>query len=99
MIVNRSASSPCLHQGPGQVRVPIDAHGGWNSISKSLAQGVPIICWPMSHGDQFTDAVVLSSGEEPLAFELLQVCYPIPIPSLPLTSPFSFSLKFVGETC
>jgi hypothetical protein len=48
-------------------------HAGWNSISESLAQGVPMICWPMSHGDQFMDAALLSTREEPVAFELLQI--------------------------
>ena len=47
-------------------------HGGFNSISESLAQGVPMICWPMSHGDQFMDAAMLSTRDEPVAFELLQ---------------------------
>lgn len=48
-------------------------HAGWNSVSESLAQGVPIIAWPMSHGDQFMNAALLSTRDEPLAFELLQV--------------------------
>jgi hypothetical protein len=47
-------------------------HGGWNSISEALVQGVPMVCWPMSHGDQFMDAAVLSTREEKLGFELLQ---------------------------
>jgi hypothetical protein len=47
-------------------------HAGWNSISESLAQGVPLICWPMSHSDQFMNAALLSTRDEPIAFELLQ---------------------------
>jgi UDP-glucoronosyl and UDP-glucosyl transferase len=47
-------------------------HAGWNSVSEALVQGKPMICWPISHGDQFMDSAVLSTRDEPLAFELLQ---------------------------
>ncbi|MCJ1438144.1 hypothetical protein MMC27_007531 [Xylographa pallens] len=49
------------------------SHGGWNSISESLAQGVPLIVWPLSQSDQAINAAMLSTRERPVAFELLQI--------------------------
>ncbi|MCJ1287081.1 hypothetical protein MMC26_006429 [Xylographa opegraphella] len=48
------------------------SHGGWNSISESLAQGVPLIAWPLSQSDQAINAAMLATGERPVAFELMQ---------------------------
>ncbi|KAJ7699425.1 hypothetical protein B0H14DRAFT_3653065 [Mycena olivaceomarginata] len=47
-------------------------HGGFNSISESLAEGVPLIVWPVG-GEQPVNAAFLSSGPDPVAFELLQI--------------------------
>ncbi|MCJ1398745.1 hypothetical protein MMC11_001946 [Xylographa trunciseda] len=49
------------------------SHGGWNSISESLAQGVPMIVWPLSQSDQAINAAMLATGERPVAFELMQI--------------------------
>ncbi|KAJ7436856.1 hypothetical protein FB451DRAFT_1453522 [Mycena latifolia] len=46
-------------------------HGGWNSISESLSQGVPLIVWPTT-GEQPINAALLSSGTYPVAIELMQ---------------------------
>jgi hypothetical protein len=43
-----------------------------SSISESLSQGVPLILWPLG-GEQAVNAALLSSGQNPLAIELLQV--------------------------
>ncbi|KAK4687104.1 hypothetical protein P7C73_g3015, partial [Tremellales sp. Uapishka_1] len=48
-------------------------HCGWNSISESLAAGVPMIGWPLAHSDQAVNAALLSTREKKLAFELLQI--------------------------
>ncbi|KAJ7450898.1 hypothetical protein FB451DRAFT_1410211 [Mycena latifolia] len=47
-------------------------HGGWNSISESLCQGVPLIVWP-TNAEQPVNAALLSSGPNPVAIELIQV--------------------------
>ncbi|KAJ7780422.1 hypothetical protein B0H14DRAFT_2538394 [Mycena olivaceomarginata] len=47
-------------------------HGGFNSISESLAEGVPLIVWPIG-GEQPINAAFLSSDPNPVAFELLQI--------------------------
>ncbi|KAJ6569786.1 hypothetical protein DFH09DRAFT_429694 [Mycena vulgaris] len=47
-------------------------HGGFNSISESLSQGVPLIVWP-TIAEQPMNAALLSSEPNPVAFELLQI--------------------------
>ncbi|KAJ7810980.1 hypothetical protein B0H14DRAFT_3756020 [Mycena olivaceomarginata] len=47
-------------------------HGGFNSISESLAEGVPLIVWPVG-GEQPVNAAFLSSDPNPVVFELLQI--------------------------
>lgn len=48
-------------------------HAGWNSISESLAQGVPMIVWPLVQSDQPVNAALLATREKPLAFEVMQI--------------------------
>ncbi|KAJ6569765.1 hypothetical protein DFH09DRAFT_1154726 [Mycena vulgaris] len=47
-------------------------HGGFNSISESLSQGIPLIVWP-TNAEQPINAALLSSEPNPVAFELLQI--------------------------
>ncbi|KAJ7436042.1 hypothetical protein FB451DRAFT_1108995 [Mycena latifolia] len=47
-------------------------HGGWNSTSESLLQGIPLIMWP-TNAEQPVNAALLSSGARPVAIELMQV--------------------------
>ncbi|KAJ7464585.1 hypothetical protein FB451DRAFT_1490106 [Mycena latifolia] len=47
-------------------------HGGYNSISESLSQGIPLIVWPVT-GEAPINAALLSSGPNPVAIELMQV--------------------------
>ncbi|KAJ6480046.1 hypothetical protein DFH09DRAFT_1214751, partial [Mycena vulgaris] len=47
-------------------------HGGFNSISESLSQGIPLIVWPTT-AEQPINAALLSSEPNPVAFELLQI--------------------------
>lgn len=53
-------------------------HGGWNSITESIAQGVPMIMWPLVQCDQAINAANLSTREHPVAFELLQASHYCP---------------------
>ncbi|KAK4696421.1 hypothetical protein P7C70_g8385, partial [Phenoliferia sp. Uapishka_3] len=48
------------------------SHGGWNSITESVSQGIPLIIWP-ANAEQPINAAVLSNQPNPVAFELLQV--------------------------
>ncbi|KAJ7092893.1 hypothetical protein B0H15DRAFT_776933, partial [Mycena belliarum] len=57
-------------------------HGGFNSVSESLSQGIPLIVWP-TNAEQPVNAALLSSGDDAVAFELVQVrCGPGLAPSL-----------------
>ncbi|KAJ7751883.1 hypothetical protein DFH07DRAFT_825790 [Mycena maculata] len=47
-------------------------HGGFNSITESLSQGIPLIVWP-TNAEQPINAALLSSEPNPVAIELLQV--------------------------
>jgi hypothetical protein len=47
-------------------------HGGFNSVSESLTQGIPLIIWPVG-GEQPINAAFLSAEPSPLAIELFQV--------------------------
>ncbi|KAJ7700410.1 hypothetical protein B0H17DRAFT_1195811 [Mycena rosella] len=46
-------------------------HGGFNSVSESLSQGIPLIMWPTT-AEQPVNATLLSSGANPVAFELVR---------------------------
>ena len=48
-------------------------HGGWNSVSESLVQGIPLILWPLQQTDQAINSALLSTRKNALGFELLQV--------------------------
>ncbi|QRV81802.1 glycosyltransferase family 1 protein [Ceratobasidium sp. AG-Ba] len=47
------------------------SHGGWNSVTESLAQGVPMLFWPLA-GEQPTNAIQTAS-QHGCGYELLQV--------------------------
>ncbi|KAF8208975.1 hypothetical protein K438DRAFT_1960692 [Mycena galopus ATCC 62051] len=47
-------------------------HGGFNSITESLSQGIPLIVWP-TNGEQPVNAALISAGPNPVAIELVQV--------------------------
>ncbi|KAK2743136.1 indole-3-acetate beta-glucosyltransferase [Colletotrichum kahawae] len=49
------------------------AHGGFNSTVESLVQGIPLIGWPLAPGDNAINTAVVSTGKEPVAFEVMQV--------------------------
>ncbi|KAJ7174033.1 hypothetical protein C8R43DRAFT_634784 [Mycena crocata] len=47
-------------------------HGGYNSVTESLSQGIPLIVWPAG-AEQPTIAAFFSSEPNPVAIELMQV--------------------------
>ncbi|KAJ7302757.1 hypothetical protein DFH08DRAFT_977602 [Mycena albidolilacea] len=47
-------------------------HGGFNSVSESLTQGIPLIIWPVG-AEQPINAAFLSAEPSPVAIELFQV--------------------------
>ncbi|KAJ7480732.1 hypothetical protein FB451DRAFT_1394803 [Mycena latifolia] len=47
-------------------------HGGYNSTSEALSQGIPLIVWP-TMAEQPLNAALLSSGPNPVAIELMQI--------------------------
>ncbi|KAJ7136275.1 hypothetical protein C8R46DRAFT_615007 [Mycena filopes] len=47
-------------------------HGGFNSMTEALTQGVPLIIWPTG-AEQPVNAALLSAAPYPVAIELLQV--------------------------
>ncbi|KAJ7035952.1 glucosyltransferase [Mycena alexandri] len=47
-------------------------HGGFNSMTEALIQGIPLIIWPTS-AEQPVNAALLSADPHPVAIELLQV--------------------------
>ncbi|KAF7343212.1 hypothetical protein MVEN_01752500 [Mycena venus] len=47
-------------------------HGGFNSVTESLTQGIPLIVWPVG-GEQPVNAAFLSAGPNPVAIELFQI--------------------------
>ncbi|KAJ7141551.1 hypothetical protein C8R46DRAFT_1200689 [Mycena filopes] len=46
-------------------------HGGFNSITEALTQGIPLIIWPTG-AEQPVNAALLSAAPHPVAIELLQ---------------------------
>ncbi|KAJ7915910.1 hypothetical protein B0H13DRAFT_1999169 [Mycena leptocephala] len=48
-------------------------HGGFNSVTESFTQGIPLIIWPVG-AEQPINAAMLSTGPTPVAIELFQVC-------------------------
>ncbi|KAJ7101525.1 hypothetical protein B0H15DRAFT_413634 [Mycena belliarum] len=47
-------------------------HGGYNSLTEGLCQGIPLIMWPV-FAEQPLNAALFSSGPNPVAFELMQI--------------------------
>ncbi|KAJ7049080.1 hypothetical protein C8F01DRAFT_1266119 [Mycena amicta] len=47
-------------------------HGGFNSITESLVEGIPMIIWPAS-AEQPVNAAFFSAEPNPVAIELLQI--------------------------
>ncbi|KAK1973398.1 glucosyltransferase [Colletotrichum cereale] len=49
------------------------AHGGWNSMMESFAQGIPIVGWPLAPGDNAINVALASTRNRPIAFEVMQI--------------------------
>ncbi|KAJ7194199.1 hypothetical protein GGX14DRAFT_476586 [Mycena pura] len=47
-------------------------HGGYNSVTESLVQGIPLIIWPAG-AEQPINAALLSAEPNPVAIELMQI--------------------------
>ncbi|KAF7333107.1 hypothetical protein MVEN_02376100 [Mycena venus] len=47
-------------------------HGGFNSMTEALTQGIPLIIWPVG-GEQPVNAAFFSTGPNPVAIELFQI--------------------------
>ncbi|KAJ7626157.1 hypothetical protein FB45DRAFT_750527 [Roridomyces roridus] len=47
-------------------------HGGFNSTSESLTQGIPLIIWPLA-AEQPVNAALLAQDPHPVAIELFQI--------------------------
>ncbi|CAK5272637.1 unnamed protein product [Mycena citricolor] len=47
-------------------------HGGYNSLTEGLSQGIPLIFWPIG-AEQALNAAMLSTGPRPIGIELFQI--------------------------
>ncbi|CAK5272295.1 unnamed protein product [Mycena citricolor] len=47
-------------------------HGGYNSLTEALSQGIPLLFWPIG-AEQAVNAAILSTGPRPIGIELFQV--------------------------
>ncbi|CAK5272303.1 unnamed protein product [Mycena citricolor] len=47
-------------------------HGGYNSLTEALGQGIPLIFWPIG-AEQALNAAMLSTGPNPIGIELFQI--------------------------
>ncbi|CAK5272301.1 unnamed protein product [Mycena citricolor] len=47
-------------------------HGGYNSTTEALSQGIPLIFWPIG-AEQAYNAALLSTGPRPIGIELFQI--------------------------
>ncbi|CAK5270148.1 unnamed protein product [Mycena citricolor] len=47
-------------------------HGGYNSLTESLSQGIPLIFWPVG-AEQALNAAMFSTGPRPIGIELFQI--------------------------
>ncbi|KAJ7447918.1 hypothetical protein B0H11DRAFT_2082010 [Mycena galericulata] len=66
-------------------------HGGFNTVTEALSQGIPLIVWPIN-AEQPVNAALLTSEPTPVAFEFFQVRQG-PQRGPPLRSP---ALKITG---
>ena len=48
-------------------------HGGWNSVQEAMVIGKPMMVWPLFQGDQQILGAQVSTRDEPIGFEFLQV--------------------------